>query len=122
MQVAGGDVTIPGMRSVEFGQAGQPMLLATSPGVVIGQTAQVVYTFSDGSKATVTAQVQPNSGQWAEYNPNGPATATALPTIEPGSATPLLSGIPTAGSTGTGTASSSPNVTVSGTPNPSSSL
>ena len=44
-----------------------------------GQNAQVVYSFSDGSKATVTAQVQPNSGLWAAYNPNGPATATALP-------------------------------------------
>lgn len=124
VQVAGGDVTIPGMRSVQFGQKGQPMLLSTSPGVTVGQNAQVVYTFSDGSKATVTAQVQPNSGLWAEYNPNGPATATALPTIEPGSATPLVSGVPTptASGTGTGTGTSSPNIKISGTPNPSSSL
>jgi hypothetical protein len=121
--VAGDDVTIPGMRSVQFGQQGQPMLLATGPGVVVGQNAQVVYTFSDGSKATVTAQVQPNSGLWAAYNPNGPATATALPSIEPGSASPLVSpGIPTASTTATATSSASANVTVSGTPNPSSSL
>ncbi|WP_034267273.1 hypothetical protein [Actinospica robiniae] len=123
VQVAGDDVTIPGMRSVQFGQQGQPMLLATGPGVVAGQNAQVVYSFSDGSKATVTAQVQPNAGLWAAYNPNGPATATALPTIEPGSATPLVSpGIPTASTPATATGSASANVTVSGTPNPSSSL
>lgn len=123
VQVAGDDVTIPGLRSVQFGQKGQPMLLATSPGVIVGQTAQVVYTFSDGSKATVTAQVQPNAGLWAAYNPNGPATATALPTIEPGSASPLLSpGTASPSTTLSPTSSASANVTVSGTPNPSSSL
>ena len=126
--VTGSDVSIPGLRSVQFGQHGQPQLLATDPGVVIGQNTQVVYTFSDGSTATVTAQVQPNSGLWAQYNPNGPSTATALPsTTASGTATSTA----TSSATGTGTAtptatpsassSSTGNTVFTGTANPSSS-
>jgi hypothetical protein len=130
--VTGSDVSIPGLRSVQFGQQGQPQLLATDPGVVIGQNAQVVYTFSDGTTATVTAQVQPNSGLWAQYNPNGPSTATALPTTTAsGTATPSATGSATGTGTTTATAtatatakatsSSTGNTVFSGTPNPSSS-
>ncbi|MBR7833563.1 hypothetical protein KDL01_09820 [Actinospica durhamensis] len=128
--VTGSDVSIPGLRSVQFGQQGQPQLLATDPGVVIGQNAQVVYTFSDGTTATVTAQVQPNSGLWAQYNPNGPSTATALPTTTAsGTATPTATASTTATGTSTATASttakatssSTGNTVFSGTPNPSSS-
>lgn len=126
--VSGTDVTIPGMRSVQFGQKGQPMLLLTGSGVTIGQNATVVYTFSDGSTATATAQVQPNAGLWAQYNPNGPATATAFPSVPASGTASVPAGTgtgtahptttPTAKPTGTGT----PNLVVSGTPNPSSSL
>ena len=118
--VSGGDVTIPGLRSVQFGQQGQPQLLAADAGVTIGQTTQVVYTFANGGTATVTAQVQPNSGLWAQYSPNGPATATALPsttasTSASATGTGTTTATPSASSTGTG------NAVVSGTPNPSSS-
>lgn len=118
--VSGDDVTIPGLRSVQFGQKGQPMLLAANAGLTVGQNAQVVYTFSDGGTATVTAQIQPNTGVWAPYNPNGPATATAFPSASAsGSASASAGGSATP--SGSASSSSSANLVVSGTPNPSSS-
>jgi hypothetical protein len=122
VQVSGGDVTIPGMRSVQFGQNGQPVLLAADPGVTIGQNAQVVYTFANGATATVTAQVQPNTGLWADYNPNGTASASPSATA---SVTATASGTGTA--TGTASpgastsASSSASASPSSTPSPSAS-
>lgn len=77
--VNGSAVTVPGLASVQFGQDGQPSLTAADPGVTVGQNTQVVYSFSNGGTATVTAQVQPNTGDFAQYNPNGQAVASALP-------------------------------------------
>jgi hypothetical protein len=118
--VGGGAVTIPGLKSVQFGQKGQPVLLAPDPGVIIGQTAAVVYTFGNGSTATVTAQVQPNTGLWANYNPNGTASASPSASafgLATGTASPGASVSASVGATPSGTASPA----ASGTPSPSAS-
>lgn len=126
VSVSGGSVSIPGMDSVQFGQKGQPMLLVGGANLTIGQNAQVVYTFSNGNTATATAQVQPNSGLWAQYNPNGPATATTLPTIAPSGGATATSSTPSGTATSTSGVVLAPSATggpvISGTPNPSSSL
>ena len=108
VQVAAGSVTIPGMGSVQFGQDGQPELELPNADLTLGSNAQVVYTFSNGQTATITAIVQPNAGLWARYNPNGvnaapTATATATATAT-GTSTAAATGTATAAATGTDTA------------------
>lgn len=95
-------VTIPGLKSVQFGQPGQPELELSNADLTIGSNTQVVYTFSNGQTATVTAIVQPSAGLWASYNPNGAnGTPTATAT---GTATPSVSGTATGTATASGTA------------------
>lgn len=77
--VAGGQVTIPGMQAVHFGQPGQPEIEAAGADLTVGNNAKVTYTFSTGSSVTITAIVEPNSGLWAQYNPNGANTASPSP-------------------------------------------
>jgi hypothetical protein len=95
-------VTIPGLKSVQFGQPGQPELEVSNADVTIGANTQVVYTFSNGQTATVTAIVQPPTGLWASFNPNG-ANGTPTATVS-GTATPTVSGTPTGTATASGTA------------------
>jgi hypothetical protein len=107
-------VTIPGLKAVQFGQPGQPELEVSNAelelsnaALTIGANTQVVYTFSNGQTATVTAIVQPSAGLWASYNPNGAnGTPTATAT---GTATPSVSG------TATGTATASDTAKATGT-------
>lgn len=106
VSISGDSVTIPSLKSVQFGQPGQPELEVSGADVTLGSNAQVTYTFSGGQTANVTAIVEPDSGQFAQYNPNGPNTAspsaqissTATPT---GTATTTASGSASPGATGT---------------------
>lgn len=108
VSVSGDSVVIPGLKSVEFGQPGQPELDIANADVTLGANTIVTYTFSNGQKANVVAIVQPSSGQFAQFNPNGANSASPLPSPTGGVAT----GTPTpsgslAGGTGapaTGTA------------------
>ena len=110
VQVNSSTVTIPGLKSVQFGQPGQPELEVSNADVTIGANTNVVYTFSGGEKVTVAAIVEPNTGLWSHYNPNGlNSTASASPSVgvtgtATGTATATASG--TAKATGTATASS----------------
>jgi hypothetical protein len=121
VQVASGSVTIPGLGSVQFGQNGQPELELANADLTVGANTQVVYTFSNGQTATVTAIVQPPTGLWAGYNPNGAngtPTATASGTATTtGTATATASGTSTAtaGATGTSTATATGTAKASGT-------
>jgi hypothetical protein len=117
VSVSAGSVNIPGLKSVQFGQPGQPELELAGADLTIGSNTNVTYTFSNGAPVTVTAIVEPNSGQWANYNPNGQNSASASPS---GSATGTGTVSPTGTATGTAkaTGTASPNVsdTASGTP------
>jgi hypothetical protein len=131
VSISGDSVSIPALRSVQFGQPGQPELEVSGADVTLGANAVVTYTFNNGQSANVTAIVEPNSGQYAQYNPNGPNTAspsaaiTSTSTIIAGAAG---TGAPTGTATGTGTASPTGTVKATGTakattsssPNPSS--
>ena len=117
VQAAVSGVSIPGLKSVQFGQSGQPELQLVGADLTVGSNAQVVYTFSNGQTATVTAIVQPNSGLWANYNPNGvnatpAATASASASA---SASGIGTGTATASSTATDTATATPTDTATGT-------
>lgn len=127
VQVAGGAVTIPGLQSVQFGEPGQPEIALPSADLTTGANANVTYTFSSGDSVTVTAIVEPNSGQWAHYNPNGQNTGTPTPaasvpttgTASPGgTATATATGsasAPAAGASGTASAGASSSAKPSAT-------
>jgi hypothetical protein len=119
VQVASGSVTIPGLRAVQFGQSGQPELELSNADLTVGANTKVVYTFSNGQTVTVTAIVQPPTGLWAGYNPNGAngtPTATASGTATTtGTATATASGTSTATASGTSTATVTGTATASGT-------
>jgi hypothetical protein len=110
VQAAADSVSIPGLGSVEFGQPGQPELQLPNADLTVGNNAQVVYTFSNGQSATVTAIVEPNSGLWASYNPNGANSVTATTTAS-GTATTTATGTAKATGTATTTASSTATTT-----------
>lgn len=109
VSISGDSVVIPGLKSVEFGQPGQPELDIADADVTLGANTIVTYTFSNGQKANVVAIVQPNSGQFAQFNPNGANSASPLPSptggIVTGTATP----------TPTGSLFGSPGIVVTGT-------
>ena len=133
VQVTSSAVTIPGLKSVQFGQKGQPELELTGADVSVGANAQVVYTFSNGQSASVTAIVEPNTGLWAAYNPNGANAATSTASASAGatgtatatgtakasnSASASASTTATGTSTGTATASSSASASASSSATP----
>lgn len=115
VEATSGSVTIPGLSSVQFGQRGQPELELANADLTVGANTQVVYTFSNGQAVTVTAIVQPPTGLWAGYNPNGAngtPTATASGTATPtGTATATASGTSTATATSTATGTSTATAT-----------
>ena len=125
VQVGADSVTIPGLKSVQFGESGQPELEAANADLTVGANTQVVYTFSGGQTVTVTAIVEPNSGLWASYAPgapNGASTSTATPSA---SASASASGTATATATSTarasGTATASDTAKATGTASVSTS-
>ena len=129
VSISGDSVAIPALRSVQFGQPGQPELEVAGADLTLGANAVVTYTFSNGQSTNVTAIVQPDSGQFAQFNPNGPNTASPSAAITStssiitgatgsgaptGTATPTGTVTPTGGVTPTGTAKAT------GSPGPSS--
>jgi hypothetical protein len=123
--ISGDAVTIPALKSVQFGQPGQPELEVSGADVTLGSNAQVVYTFANGQSANVTAIVEPNTGQYAQYNPNGPNTASPSAAITStatagatGTATPTGTATGTATATATGAAKATGTAKAGTTPSP----
>ncbi|HEV2640860.1 MAG TPA: hypothetical protein VGX23_37425 [Actinocrinis sp.] len=112
--VGAGTVAIPGGESVSFGETGNPQLELAGVDFQAGVLAQVTFTFAQAGAVTVTAQVEPDSGLFAEYNPNsGIPTPTPTPTAPTTAATPTAPASATGSATGTatGAASATPTVT-----------
>jgi hypothetical protein len=114
--VAGDSVSIPGGQSVSFGQSGNPELGLADVDFQAGLLSQVTFTFAQAGSVTVTAQIQPNNGQFADYNPNG-AVPEAIPMITYASPTAIASGT----ATSTGTPTSTPTATGTATKSTSTS-
>lgn len=118
--INGDAVTIPALKSVQFGQPGQPELEVSGADVTLGANAQVTYTFANGQTANVVAIVEPDSGQYAQFNPNGPNTASPSAAVTSTSTITIQTG--TAAPTGTATATVTPTGTVrAGTSTPKAS-
>ena len=116
ISVSGNSVGVPGGQSVNFGQAGNPELELSDAAFQTGRLSQVTFTFAQAGAVTVTAQVQPNNGQFAGYNPNPAVTATP-----PAPTTPPVTATATATQTGTATGSATSTATATGTPTPTHS-
>lgn len=57
-------------QTAYFGQPGQPQIEFSAAGLKVGDLAKVTFSFGDGGTVTVQAQIQSNTGQFADYNPN----------------------------------------------------
>jgi hypothetical protein len=112
VQVSASSVLIPGLKSVQFGEPGQPELELPNADLTVGANTQVVYTFANGQSVSVTAIIEPNSGLWASYAPGMSNTATPTATA---SASASASGTGTANATGTAKASGTGTAKASGT-------
>jgi hypothetical protein len=125
VQASSSSVTIPGMKSVQFGESGQPELELPNADLTVGTNAQVAYTFSNGQSVTVTAIIEPNSGTWASYSPgagsgasptaSSSASATASGTAS-ATASSTAKATGTAKATDTASASSTSTATATATP------
>jgi len=101
--VSGNTVTIPAGQSVSFGQSGRPELELGNATFAPGLLSQVTFTFAQAGAVTVTAQIQPNTGLFGEYNPNPPATPKPVATAVAATATSTATGSATTSPTGTPT-------------------
>jgi hypothetical protein len=128
VSVADGSVSVGPGSLVSFGQPGSPELDIPDSSLTPGTNAQVTFTFAAAGPVTVTALVQSNTGQFADYDPNTP-TPTPTPTkakhtaTATGPATATGTTTATATATSTGTADSlAPMIssTSSVSPSPSS--
>lgn len=110
ISVGGSSVSIPGGQSVSFGESGQPALGLPDANFQTGLLSQVTFTFAQAGAVTVTAQIQPDTGLFAGYSPNGavPAKPTTPPPTPSASATANPSGTatPTGAASATATATS----------------
>jgi hypothetical protein len=104
ISVGGDSVAIPGGQSVSFGQTGSPELELAKATFEAGLLSQVTFTFAQAGSVTVTAQIQPNTGLFADDNPN-----SGIPKPKP---TPVIT---TATATGTATPASTPTGTATAT-------
>lgn len=90
---AGADATgsgsgIPAGQAVSFGEQGQPQLRLSDRSLTPGKLTPVTFSFGSVGSVTVTAQIQSNTGLFADYNPNS-ASGGAGGSTSSASANPL---------------------------------
>jgi hypothetical protein len=94
-------------QTAYFGQPGQPQIEFSAAGLKVGDLAKVTFSFGDAGTVTVQAQIQPNTGDFADYNPNP--------------ATPSPSASASASASASSSASSSASASASASASPTSS-
>jgi hypothetical protein len=99
--------TIAAGQTAYFGQQGQPRIELSAAGLTVGDLAKVTFSFGDAGTVTVQAQIQPNTGDFADYNPNP--------------ATPSPSASASASASASSSASSSASASASASASPTSS-
>jgi hypothetical protein len=121
VQVTSSSVVLPGLKSVQFGETGQPELEVQNSDVQLGSNTQVDYTFANGQSVSVTAIVEPDSGLWASYTPgqvNGAspsAGATGVVGVAGAGGAPSSSATSTVSANASGTATASGTAKATGT-------
>lgn len=111
-----GSSGVPAGQSVSFGLPGQPQIEVFGASLTPGNLTQVVFSFGSTGNVTITAQIQSNTGLFADYNPDSVHPV-------PGGATSSASASPSesATSSASASASSSASASASASPSPSNS-
>jgi hypothetical protein len=107
-----GSYPIDGGARVSFGRPQQPEIALSGSTLAPGDLVKVTFSFGAAGKLDVTAQIQSDTGLWAEYDPNA-ANATPSPSAS-ASASALAS------SSASASASSSASASASASASPSS--
>jgi hypothetical protein len=104
-------VDIPAGGSVSFGEPQQPEIELPDSGLTVGNLTQVVFDFGTVGTVSITAQIQSNTGLWADYDPN---SAVVTPSPSPSaSASASASSSASAGASSSASASASASPTSS---------
>ncbi len=91
---AGPLAAIAAGRSISFGEKGRPEIVLTGSSLSPGNLATVKFDFGSAGTATITAQVESNTGLFADYDPNSSSllpSATASPSASALGASPSTS-------------------------------
>jgi len=100
-------VDIPVGQSVSFGQAKQPEIELPGSGLTVGNLTQVTFDFGTVGTVSITAQIQSNTGLWAEYDPNSAVVTPSPSPSASASASASASGSASAGASSSASASAS---------------
>ncbi|MBS2962322.1 hypothetical protein KGA66_04640 [Actinocrinis puniceicyclus] len=97
--------------AVNFGQPGQPQIQLPGGGLTLGDLTQVTFSFGAAGSVTVPAQIEPNSGNFAAYDPNpaSPSASASASTSARATASATASASP--GASASASASASPSAT-----------
>jgi hypothetical protein len=113
---------IPAGQAVSFGEQGQPEIQLADSSLTPGNLTQVTFSFGSAGNVTITAQIESNTGLFADYNPDA---AAAVPggAGSSASAAPLggAGASPSGSATSSASASDSASATASASATPSSS-
>jgi hypothetical protein len=128
VSAANNAVVIGSQASVSFGRLAGPELEITGGSFQPGRVVPVTFDFATAGPATMNAQIMPNTGLFAEYNPNAanPVPTPFLPPAPTAKPTGTATATPTATGTATATATATPTPTAAtptetATPTPSAS-
>lgn len=104
--VEGGSVLFAGGSSASFGRPGGPQLELRDTGFSIGHFTRVELDFERAGPVAMNVLIMPNTGLFAEYDPNGISAAGSSPTAS----TPSASGSASASPSPSPSPSLSPSV------------
>lgn len=107
---------VPAGQSVSFGLAGQPQIEVTGASLTPGNLTQVVFSFGSAGNVTISAQIQSNTGLFADYNPDSVNGASGG-----ASASASANAFGGAGTSPSGNATSSASASASASPSASAS-
>lgn len=100
-------VDIPVGQAVSFGQSRQPEIELPASGLTVGNLAHVTFDFGTVGTVVITAQIQSNTGLWAEYDPNSAIVTPSPSPSAPASASASASSSASAGASSSASASAS---------------
>jgi hypothetical protein len=107
---------VPAGQSVSFGLAGQPQIEVTGASLTPGNLTPVVFSFGSAGSVTISAQIQSNTGLFADYNPDSANGASGG-----ASSSASANALGGAGATPSGNATSSASASASASASPSAS-
>jgi hypothetical protein len=110
---------IPAGNEVSFGEPGAPQIELASSNLTPGGLTQVTFGFGSVGTVTVTAQIQSNTGLFADYNPDAAVAAPGASASASAGATASESASASASASATSSASASASASPTASPSAS---